>query len=338
MTGGWAIGAAAVAILGALAVLAWAAIGRLGAWRLNRPPARGPRSEFTFTPFELDVPHEPARFEAAGGVGLFGWFLPRPETNRVVVAMHGYRGEMSQVLGISTLMWREGWNVLLFDFRGRGRSDPAPITMGLWETADLEAALGWVESRVEAPEVALFGFSMGAVVALLGGDDPRVHAIVADSAFPSQRAVLEHVAGTDARRWLGGRIDGRIFLPAVEWWHRRRGKPGFDAIAPERAVAALAGTPVLYVHGDRDRYIPPPLAERLVAAAPEPKETWRVEGAHHCGAYFVDRAVYVARMSAFLERAWEARGAEGRPGAGAAGRPSTDGASGGRAAARGGAP
>lgn len=328
MTTAAAIGAAVALVLVAIGALLWIAIGVLGAWRLNRPPARGPRSEFTFTPFELEADHEPARFSAADGTELFGWFLPRRRTRRVVVAMHGYRGEMSQVLGISTLMWREGWNVLLFDFRGRGRSAEAPITMGLWETADLAAALDWVESRVHRPEVALFGFSMGAVVALLGGDDPRVRAIVADSAFPSQRAVLEHVAVGDARRWLGGRIDGRRFLPAVEWWHRRRGKPAFDAIAPERAVAALEGTPVLYVHGSRDRYVPPALADRLVEAAPEPKETWRVEGAHHCGAYFADRREYVRRMVEFLDRAWSGSGdaaAAGEP-------PRGDVAAGGRSA------
>lgn len=306
MTALLAIGAAMVAGLGAVAAI-WIGIGRLGAWRLNRPPFRGPRAEFTFTPFELDADHEPARFVSEDGVELAGWFLRRPDTRRVVVAMHGYRGEMSQVLGISTLLWRAGWNVLLFDFRGRGRSAPAPISMGLWETADLAAALDWIETRVEAPEVALFGFSMGAVVGLLAGDDPRVRAIVADSAFPSQRAVLERVALSDGERWLAGRVDGRRFLPVVEWWHRRGGKPPFDAIAPEEAVERLGGTPVLYIHGARDRYVPVELADRLVAAAPEPKEVWRVEDAIHCGAYFVDRAAYRDRVTAFLERAWAAR-------------------------------
>lgn len=300
MTAILAIGAG----LAAAAAAIWIGIGRLGAWRLNRPPLRGRRAEFTFTPFELDADHESVRFVTEDGVELAGWFLARPDTNRVVVAMHGYRGEMSQVLGISTLLWREGWNVLLFDFRGRGRSDAAPISMGLWETADLAAALDWVEARLEEPEVALFGFSMGAVVALLAGSDPRVRAIVADSAFPSQRAVLERVALSDGQRWLGGRVDGRRFLPVVEWWHRRGGKPPFDAIAPEDAVAELAGTPVLYVHGARDRYVPVELADRLVAAAPEPKEVWRVEDALHCGAYFVDREAYRDRLTGFLERAW----------------------------------
>lgn len=279
-------------------------LGWLGAWRLNRAPARvRGAEEFTFSPFELDMDHEPVAFRTADGVDLSGWFLPRRGTRRCVIAMHGYRGEMSQVLGVSSRLWRSGFNVLLFDFRGRGRSGTAPISMGLWETADLAAALDWVEDRVPGARIGLFGFSMGAVVALLGGADRRVAAIVADSAFAAQRDLLEEVAVRDSARFLGGCIDGRRLLPAVEWWHRRWGKPPFDAVAPVEAVAALDGTPVLFIHGGRDRYVPRAHVERLVAAAGGEKEAWIVEDALHCGAYFVDRRAYVARVSEFLESA-----------------------------------
>lgn len=298
---------AVVALILAAFVLGgtYALVGWIGAWRLNHTIRRIPSPEYTFTPWELEAVHERVRFETDDGIRLEGWFLARPETSRAVIAMHGYRGDMSQVLGISTLLWRAGFNVLLFDFRGRGRSADAEITMGLAETTDLAAALDWVEGRVPGARIGLFGFSMGAVVALMGGDDPRVGAIVADSAFPSQRTMLEHVASGDASRvpWL----QGRWFLPAVEWWHRRMGKPGFDAIAPIERLERLSGTPLLFIHGSRDRYVTRAEADRLVAAAPEPKETWWVEGAYHCGAYFEDRGGYARRTAGFFERALQRR-------------------------------
>jgi len=297
------LGAAAVTLVAVLlAAGTWLSFGWLGAWRLNRTPSSRISPEFTFTPWELDVAHETVRFETADGIGLHGWFLPRPDERRAVVAMHGYRGEKSDVLGISSMLWRAGFNVLLFDFRGRGRSDPAPISMGLWELDDLSTALDWISRRIPGGAIGLFGFSMGAAVALMGGADARVRAIVADSAFPSQRAVLEHVAARDVRRALGGWLDGRRFLPGVERWHRRRGKPPFDAIRPIDSLPALAGTPLLFVHGTRDGWIPLELADRLYAAAPEPRERWIVEGAYHCGAYFVDREAYIRRVGGFLAR------------------------------------
>lgn len=294
--------AVAIALAALTAALAWAAVGWLGAWRLNRAPlAGGAGTAFSFTPWELDVDHETVTFVTADGVPLHAWFLPRPDRRRSIVVLHGYRGDKSQVLGVSCSLWRQGFNVLLFDFRGRGWSGPAPISMGLWEVADLAAALDWVAARVPGAGIGLMGYSMGGVVALLGGRDPRVGAIVTDSAFASQRGVLEHVAERDSRAYLRGWVAGRRFLPAVEWWHRRRGKPPFDAISPETAAAQLGETPLLVIHGARDGVVPPAHAERLAAAAPS-SETWVVTGAHHCGAYFVDRETYCARVAAFFQR------------------------------------
>jgi pimeloyl-ACP methyl ester carboxylesterase len=310
-------GAAIVAALAGLLVLAalvlgaWMIIGWVGASRLNR---HLPRFEDSmFSPFELGVDGDEVTFATRDRVTLCGWFLPRPSHRRVIVVLHGYRGNKSHVLGISSYLWRTGFNVLLFDFRGRGASDAAPISMGLWELEDLAAALDWVSARVPDAAVGLLGFSMGAGVALLGGNDPRVRAIVADSAFPNQRAVLEHAAVRDSRRFLRGRVDGRRFLGAVEWWHQRWGKPPFDAIAPEAALARLAGTPLLFIHGSTDRWIPLAQAERLYALAPQPKDAWFVRGAHHCGAYFVDRVAYSVRVAAFFDRHLGRRGERRRP-------------------------
>jgi fermentation-respiration switch protein FrsA (DUF1100 family) len=86
----------------------------------------------------------------------------------------------------------------------------------------------------------------------------------------------------------------------MEWWHRRSGRPGFDEIAPIERLPALAGTPLLFIHGSRDRWIPLEQAEALLAAAPEPKESWVVDGALHCGAYFVDREGYCERVATFF--------------------------------------
>ena len=296
----WIAGLAAAVVLSA--TLLWLAIGWLGHWRLNRAPGSSRPADFTFTPWETDAAHEIADFTTSDGVRLHGWFLRHESESRVVVVMHGYRGEKSDVLGMSTALWRAGFDVLLFDFRGRGRSARAPITMGYWETADLAAALDWISGRVPDARIGLLGFSMGGAVAILGGADDRVRAIVADSVFGSQREVLEHAADRDARRFFRGWIPGSVFLPAMEWWHRRSGRPGFDEIAPGRRLAALADTPILFIHGTRDHWIPPDHARRLIEAAPETSESWIVDGALHCGAYFVDRPGYCERVAAFFER------------------------------------
>ena len=53
-------------------------------------------------------------------------------------------------------------------------------------------------------------------------------------------------------------------------------------------------------HGTRDAVTPLDHAYQLFEAASEPKELWIAEGAHHCGAYFIDRQGYVARVAEFF--------------------------------------
>jgi fermentation-respiration switch protein FrsA (DUF1100 family) len=43
-------------------------------------------------------------------------------------------------------------------------------------------------------------------------------------------------------------------------------------------------------------------AQRLYAAAQEPKELWLLPDADHCGAYFADRPAYVAKIETFFHR------------------------------------
>lgn len=302
MTAGLAI--AAVIGLGFLGLVVglWVLLGWLGAWRINRPPSYQPDANFAFTPWELDLEFSTIEFKTADDVRLHGWFLPRPSSRRVVIVMHGYRGHKAQLLGISSYLWRAGFNVLLFDFRGRGTSDRASISMGLWEQEDLKAALEVANKQVPRATIGLLGYSVGGVVALLGGSDPRVAAIAVDSVFASQRTMLEHVARRESRQYLRGWLDGRVFLLAVEWWHRRWGKPPFSAIAPEAAMPKLADKPVLVIHGSQDALVPRQHAERLVAISPDKHEAWFVKGAHHCGAYFVDRPAYSVRVAAFFNR------------------------------------
>ncbi|HKY60592.1 MAG TPA: alpha/beta fold hydrolase [Gemmatimonadota bacterium] len=291
---------AVVLLVGGGLVGLWLLFGWVGAWRLNRSYALYPDVSFSFTPWELGVKHEEVEFRTADGISLRGWLLPRPETARTVVSLHGYRGHMAQLLGISTLLWRAGFNVLLFDFRGRGRSGAAPISMGLWERGDLAAALDLVSRRIAGARIGLLGYSMGAVVAAYGGGDPRVRALVLDSCFTSLTEVLERMAGQEAHRYLRGWVDGRAFLPAMEWWHRRRGKPAFAEAAPIQVMKSLASKPVLVIQGERDATVPAEHGERLAAAADA--ELWLVPGAHHCGAYFVDRPAYAERVTDFFRR------------------------------------
>lgn len=286
---GAAAGAAALASVG---------LGYAVAVTLTRPKPRGQYDEFVMTPYETGADFEEVAFPPhAGEHQLRGWWFPRPETDRVVIGCHGYRGGKFELIGIATALWRAGFNVLLFDFHGHRPGHDAPATLGYATTEDFLGAVEYAKARMPGARIGVIGFSMGASVAIMGAARcPEVSCVVADTPFATHRDVVSH----GVRRLL--RLPGRPFVSIADYFlPRLAGYRGSD-VRPVREVAAIAPRPLLLIHGTEDTISPVRHAYQIFAAAGEPKELWLAEGMGHCGAYFQNRAAYCARVSAFFAR------------------------------------
>ncbi|TMC00308.1 MAG: alpha/beta hydrolase, partial [Chloroflexi bacterium] len=109
-----------------------------------------------------------------------------------MIVSGGHKGQRQGSLGISAGLWRKGFNVILYSYRGWPGSDRAPITFGIKEVLELEAVIAFARKRIPKARIGLLGYSMGAVVALLGAaGEPGVQALVLDSPFSDLRTVLE---------------------------------------------------------------------------------------------------------------------------------------------------
>ncbi|GAC1627075.1 MAG: alpha/beta hydrolase [Chloroflexota bacterium] len=263
---------------------------------INRPRRATWRDDFTFTPWEVQVPHDVVDFETADGVRLRGWWLTRPESARTVICCTGHRGLKQDLLGIGTGLWRAGNNVLLFDFRGCGDSDLVPLSLAYHELLDARAAIRFVQERNPGAHIGLVGYSMGAAVSILvAAEDPSIRVVVADSSFATMRDV---VAFAIRRHRLPAHPIVGLSDLFNYWRHGYR----FSAVKPIDAIGRMAPRPVLIIHGEEDSVTPVDNAYRLFEAAREPKELWVVPGARHCGAYFAHRQTYVRRVSEFVGR------------------------------------
>jgi uncharacterized protein len=254
-------------------------------------------SNYTFSPFETQVEgYEEISFTTNDGLRLSGWWLPRPDSQRVVVGLAGHRSPKSDLLGIGSGLWRAGNNVLLFDWRSRGQSDIAQHSLAYYELRDAEAAVAYALERVPDAQLGLIGFSMGASVAiLLAAREPRIAAVAADSPFTGIAEVVAHGAAQL-------RVPAQLVVPMADRLTGWRYGYRFGAVRPIEAVASISPRPLLLTHGAADRLIPVSHAHELFAAAREPKQCWIVAGAEHCGAYFADRSGYISRMAEFFKQ------------------------------------
>lgn len=294
-TGGWALGAVAV---GAAAVAGFTARTVNGAQRPNLP--------YTFTPFELGVPAETVSFTAADGVELAGWWLGVPEPpasvtsprhERVVICVHGHRGNKADMLGIGSGLWRAGNTVVMFDFRGCGESGDGRQSLAHTEQQDLSAAVDLVRRRSPSASIAVVGFSMGASTAILtAARDSRIEALVLDSPF----ATMSDVIATAYRRF---RLPTGPLLPLADLATRLRYGYTFAQVRPIDVIAELAPRPILLLHGADDSVIPVSHAHDLFDAAGDPKQLRVFDDADHCGGYFADRPGYIDLVARFLDEA-----------------------------------
>ncbi|HEU5366932.1 MAG TPA: alpha/beta fold hydrolase [Ktedonobacterales bacterium] len=264
--------------------------------RLIRPVRPGLRETYTFTPFEFGVPFEPVEFAPASGEHtVHGWFLACEGTQRVIVLCPGYRGQKADLLGIGMHLWREGNNVLLFDYHGHGYGWGVPVTLGFREINDVLGALDYVQQRVPGAVIGLLGYSMGAAVAIMGAARrPEVRAVVADSPFATHWGVVEYNFKRVAR------LPAAPFLLLADRLMAWRAGYRFREVEPLRDVVRIAPHPLLLIHGLNDTIISPQDSQRLFEAAGDPKELWLVEGMEHCCAYFKDRQAYCQRLAAFF--------------------------------------
>ena len=171
-----------------------------------------------------------------------------------------------------------GFAVLLFDYRGYGRSEGSPSEGGLY--LDAEAAYQYLvrDRGVEPDRIICFGRSLGAAVALHVAVRRQVAGLIMESAFASVPAVAARCF------WV---------RPLVGLLRNR-----FNNAARIRGLKA----PLLMVHGGDDKLVPIEHGKALFAAAPGAKQFFVVQGAGHNDTYVTGADEYLRTLREFADR------------------------------------
>jgi fermentation-respiration switch protein FrsA (DUF1100 family) len=231
------------------------------------------------TPRGLGLAHEELALVAGDGVRLHGWFLPEAGSRLTLLVCHGNAGNVSHRLDRALLAHaRLGVDVLLFDYRGYGKSEGAPDEEGTYR--DARAAWDWLLARGQRPErIVLFGESLGAAVALQLALDTNgtARALVLESPFASVPEMARAVYP---------------FLPVWPLVRTRYDNAG---------KAGRLRLPLLVLHGERDDIVPFAQGRRVFDAAPEPKRFYAIPGASHNDTYIAGGEAYWRTLREFLE-------------------------------------
>lgn len=286
----------------------------LNIMRTTKPP-------LSRTPLDFNrLTGQRVRFFAFDGFPLAGAIVRASDDaprRGLIVFAHEYCSDKDSCARYCKPLLDAGYDVFTFDFRGHGESDPDEgYHPRQWvsdrEIDDMRGAVQyacrWLEEQGLPPEVGVVGVSRGASAALVtAAETPAIKCLVSDGAF-STDSMIEHFM----KRWAyifaysSHNYDAYppLFWRVLRCWMMARARREFGCTFPSvrKAIQHMTPRPILFIHGEKDSYLPVEQSRRLYALAAQPKYLWIAPGARHNQAALQHPADYAHLTRAFFDR------------------------------------
>lgn len=256
------------------------------------------RNTLDFNPRSFGYEYESFRTLTEDGVRIDGWFVPcKNKSKSTIIVLHGWGANRSDVIP-STIFLCEKYNLAYFDFRNHGLSGGHITSLTCLEIKDFVSVAHFLkkEKKEFCQNLGIFGFSMGASVAISGSVRIKeVNAIVAESPFSSYNETIIRFA----KLFFG---IPKITVPFTLWFARMR--LGFDPqqCSPIYSISQIAPRPILIIQAGSDVRMPVSEGQKLYELAGEPKELWVIPDADHGDVHEVVGKEYDERILNFFQK------------------------------------
>jgi uncharacterized protein len=236
------------------------------------------------TPDRLGMKFEELRIPVGSGADkgdLQAWWVPATHSNApTFLYLHGNDRNIANHLEHTQRLHSLGFNVLLSDYRGFGKSSGGrPNEAKVYE--DAEAAWQYLLKvrGVNPRQAFIYGHSLGGAIAIdLAVHHPEAAGLITESTFTSMAEM------------------GKLSYPLlpVDWLLNQR----FESL---KKISGLK-IPVLLIHGTWDKRVPVEMTQQLYAAAPQPKTLTLIEGGEHNNSGEVGWTEYRDAVMAFVKQ------------------------------------
>ncbi|NIR48618.1 alpha/beta fold hydrolase [candidate division KSB1 bacterium] len=268
------------------------------AWIFAKIYASPTKTSNTKTPADLDMHYEEVSFWSHG-VEIKGWFIPSDSfssgSTATIILNHQWSRNSERMLPFAALLHAARFNLLLYDSRSHGDSGVDGCSTINKFAEDLVSVVDYLHSRsdINPARIGVLGHSMGAASAILANSrDPRIKALVSDSAFSDTVDITRRAL----RRY---HIPQWPFLWLVcKFWEREMGRK-MREVSPKNNIGKIFN-PILLIHGENDRLIPQENLQILYENSNKPlTQTWLVRDRGHSDTYLDEN--YACRIVSFFE-------------------------------------
>lgn len=225
-------------------------------------------------------------------------YVVTQNSNKWAIVVHGYGGSGKLMSDKSKYFYDMGYNVLIPDLRGHGKSEGDYIGMGWKDRLDIISWINFIIKENPNAEIVLHGTSMGAATVLMTSGEnlpSNVKAIVADCAYTSAWDEFSYQLETYLK------VPSSYILNVTNMVTKL--KAGYslkEASALESVKKATV--PILFIHGDKDKFVPYSMMDKLYNATSSQKEKLTIKGATHAKAELVNPKLYWSSVNNFLNK------------------------------------
>lgn len=227
-------------------------------------------------------------------------FNPKP-TNNTIIIVHGIACDRWESMKYADMYLDMGFNVLVYDSRYHGSSGGTDITLGFFEKTDLDNIVKWVKWVNPNAIIGVHGESLGAVTALLQAkldqSKRNVNFYVVDCPYSDLRELIDIKLSGDLRPNFQPAASFILFYGNIV--ALKKSNFSLYAVSPINAIKDIK-TPIMFIHGSNDTFIPASMSLELYLRKQEPKGIYISPGAEHAMSYLTNKEEYTAKVKQFL--------------------------------------
>lgn len=221
----------------------------------------------------------------------------------IAVLIHGYKCEALSMLKLAYIYHGYmNYDVYMPDLHAHGDTPGDYIQMGWFDRLDVEKLIDQITNSYLAngiqPNIVVHGISMGAATTMM---------MSGDSLPSSVKCFVEDCGYTSVYDEFKGELKNQFSLPEYPLMPAAsficKLKNGWDfKEASSLEQVKKCNRPMLFIHGDKDKFVPTEMVYELYNAKPGEKELWVSEGAAHDQTFSLYTLPYKVKVKSFCDK------------------------------------
>ena len=228
---------------------------------------------------------------------LHGYILKTENSDKWAITVHGYTNKAESMSAMAYKYHSLGYNILMPDLRGHGKSEGSYVGMGWHDRLDI---LKWIDLIIKENKdarILLHGMSMGAgTVMMVSGEE-----------LPENvKVIIEDCGYTSAKEQLAYNLKTMFKLPSFPILNFcsliTKIKDNYF-ISEASAIKQLqkAKVPILFIHGDKDKFVPFYMLDKLYNACSSKKDKLIIKDVGHAKSESLKSDLYWNKVEDFIK-------------------------------------